>query len=237
MREAGRVTAEVLALVSAAVAPGVSTLALDTIAHNETRLRGAVPAFLGYRGYPGSICASVNEEIVHGIPRADRVLRDGDIISIDFGAILAGYYGDSAVTVPVGHVSPRARKLLQVTEEALRIAIAHVQIGNRIGDLGASVQRYVEQNGFSVVRKYVGHGIGRRMHEAPEVPNFGEPNQGVLIKPGLVLAIEPMVNVGTWETKELEDGWTVTTADGKLSAHFEHTVAATDAGPEILTLP
>ena len=237
MRQAGRVVAEVLAIVSEAVKPGVSTLELDRIAREEVGRRNATPAFLGYRGYPASICASINQEIVHGIPRADRLLKEGDIVSLDFGAILDGYYGDSAITVPVGHVSSRARLLLKTTQEALELAIHKVRAGKHLGDIGSTVQRHAESHGMSVVRKYVGHGIGQRMHEPPEVPNFGEPHKGVLLKPGMVLAIEPMVNLGTWETLELDDGWTVVTADGKLSAHFEHTVAITEDGPEVLTLP
>ena len=237
MRQAGRVVAEVLAIVSEAVKPGVNTLALDRIAREEVGRRNATPAFLGYRGYPASICASINQEIVHGIPRADRVLKEGDIVSLDFGAILDGYYGDSAVTVPVGHVSAKARLLLTTTQEALELAIHKVRAGKRLGDVGSTVQQHAESRGLSVVRKYVGHGIGQRMHEPPEVPNFGEPRKGALMKPGMVLAIEPMVNQGTWETRELDDGWTVVTADGKLSAHFEHTVAVTEDGPEVLTLP
>jgi len=229
--------AEVLALVSEAVKPGASTLDLDRIAYEEVVRRGATPAFLGYRGYPASICASVNSEIVHGIPRADRILREGDIVSLDFGAVYKGYVGDSAVTVPVGHVSARARLLLKTTEEALAIGIQKVRAGRHLGDIGAAIQRHVEARGLSVVRKYVGHGIGERMHEPPEVPNFGEPDKGLVLAPGLVLAIEPMVNLGTWETRELDDGWTVVTADGKLSAHFEHTVAVTEDGPAVLTLP
>jgi methionyl aminopeptidase len=237
MRRAGRVVAEVLQILSEAVRPGVSTLDLDLIAREEVARRNATPAFLGYRGYPASLCASINQEIVHGIPRADRVLKEGDIVSLDFGAILDGYFGDSAVTVPVGHVSAKARLLLQTTRESLDLAIHKVRAGKHLGDIGSAVQQHAESHGMSVVRKYVGHGIGQRMHEPPEVPNFGEPHKGALLKPGLVLAIEPMVNLGTWETRELDDGWTVVTADGKLSAHFEHTVAVTDDGPEVLTLP
>jgi methionyl aminopeptidase len=237
MRRAGRVVAEVLAIVSEAVKPGVSTLDLDLIAREEVARRNAVPAFLGYRGYPASLCASVNQEIVHGIPRADRILKQGDIVSLDFGAIIDGYFGDSAVTVPVGHVSAKARLLLQTTKEALDLAIHKVRVGKHLGDLGSAVQQHAESHGMSVVRKYVGHGIGQRMHEPPEVPNFGVPLKGLQLKAGMVLAIEPMVNLGTWETLELDDGWTVVTADGKLSAHFEHTVAVTEDGPEVLTLP
>jgi methionyl aminopeptidase len=237
MRHAGRIVAEVLALVSAAVKPGASTLDLDRIAFDEVTRRKATPAFLGYRGYPASICASINSEIVHGIPNADRLLKEGDIVSLDFGAVYDGYVGDSAVTVPVGHVSARTRLLLKTTEEALAQGILRVRSGQKLGDVSAAIQQYVEARGLSVVRKYVGHGIGQRMHEPPEVPNFGEPHKGLVLKPGLVIAIEPMVNLGTWETRELDDGWTVVTADGKLSAHFEHTVAVTEDGPEVLTLP
>lgn len=235
MREAGRIVALTLVKLRDAVRPGVSTLDLDRLAHETVTKAGAKPAFLGYRGYPASVCASINDEIVHGIPRRDRVLKEGDIVSLDFGAIYQGYYGDSAITVPVGKVSAEVARLLQVTEEALESGIAQALSGRHLGDVSAAIQAHAEKAGFSVVRKYVGHGIGRAMHEKPEVPNFGTPGLGPTLRPGLVLAIEPMVNTGTYETIELDDGWTVMTADGGLSAHFEHTVAITDGEPEVLT--
>lgn len=237
MREAGRIVAEVLQRLRERVRPGVSTGELDLLAYQTVVGRGAVPAFLGYRGYPASLCASINQEIVHGIPKKERVLIEGDIISLDFGAIYQGYYGDSAITVGVGQVTPEMAKLLRVTEEALYKGIAQARPGRRLTDIGAAVQAHAEASGFSVVRRYVGHGIGRAMHEKPEVPNFGPAGRGTPLRPGLVLAIEPMVNVGSSDTLELTDGWTVETADGRPSAHFEHTVAITEGEPEILTLP
>ncbi len=236
MRAAGKIVAQTLMRLRDAVRPGVSTLDLDRLAHESVAKAGAKAAFLGYRGYPASLCASINDEIVHGIPRRDRVLQEGDIISLDFGAIYQGYVGDSAITVPVGKVSAEAAKLLQVTEEALEKGIAQARPNNHLGDISAAIQRHAEAAGFSVVKKYVGHGIGRAMHEPPEVPNFVVPGRrGPVLKPGLVLAIEPMVNTGTSETVELDDGWTVMTADGGLSAHFEHTVAITNGEPDVLT--
>ncbi len=235
MREAGRIVAETLQRLREAVRPGVSTAELDRIAHETVTRRGAQPAFLGYRGYPASVCASINDEIVHGIPSPERILQEGDIVSLDFGAVYQGYVGDSAITVGVGQVAPLAEQLLRVTEEALEKGIAQARPNNHLGDVSAAIQRHAEAAGFSVVRKYVGHGVGRAMHEPPEVPNFGLPGRGPVLRPGLVLAIEPMVNTGTYETVELDDGWTVLTADGGLSAHFEHTVAITSNGPEVLT--
>lgn len=234
MREAGALTARVLQEVAAMVKPGVKTRELDRKAEELVARYGVKAAFKGYRGYPASICVSVNEEVVHGIP-GDRVLQEGDIVSLDFGVIYEGFYGDSAVTVPVGEISSEAQKLLKVTKEALEKGISQAQIGNRLSDISHAVQTHVEENGFAVVREYVGHGIGREMHEAPPVPNFGLPNRGPRLKVGMTLAIEPMVNVCTWEVKSLADGWTVVTKDGSLSAHFEHTVAITEDGPEILT--
>ncbi|MBO8126502.1 MAG: type I methionyl aminopeptidase [Firmicutes bacterium] len=234
MREAGALTAKVLQEVAAMVKPGVKTRELDRKAEELVARYGVKAAFKGYRGYPASICVSVNEEVVHGIP-GDRVLQEGDIVSLDFGVIYEGFYGDSAVTVPVGEISSEAQKLLKVTKEALEKGISQAQIGNRLSDISHAVQTHVEENGFAVVREYVGHGIGREMHEAPPVPNFGLPNRGPRLKVGMTLAIEPMVNVCTWEVKSLADGWTVVTKDGSLSAHFEHTVAITEDGPEILT--
>jgi methionyl aminopeptidase len=241
MREAGRIVAEILAACRAAVRPGVTTGELDRIAADILKRHGATSNFKGY-GVPvlppftGVICTSVNEQIVHGIP-GKRRLKEGEILSIDAGAIVEGWHADAAVTVPVGRVSAQAAQLISVTEEALRRAIAAAVVGKRLGDIGAAVQRFVESQGFSVVRNYVGHGIGRAMHEEPQVPNYGAPERGLQIKEGLCIAIEPMVNVGRPETRTLPDQWTVVTADGSLSAHFEHTLACTAAGPIVLTAP
>ena len=235
LREAGRLVGEVLAELAAAVAPGVSTADLDALAEKRIAKAGATPAFKGYHGYPATICASINDEVIHGIPSGRRVLQEGDIISIDVGASLDGYFGDSAITLPVGQVSEGAAALLRVTEEALYKAIERARRGNRISDIGHEVQRHVEAYGFSVVREFVGHGIGQRMHEEPQVPNYGEPGRGPRLAEGMVLAIEPMVNAGKAEVKVLGDGWTAVTRDGSLSAHFEHTVAVTAGKPWILT--
>jgi methionyl aminopeptidase len=237
IREASLVVHEVLELLARAVAPGVTTAALDRLAEARTRELGAVPAFKGYHGYPASLCISVNDEVVHGIPSPDRVLREGDIVGLDYGVVHRGFYGDAARSVPVGAVSAEARRLLQTTRQALERAIAAAAAGSRLGDVGAAVQGFVESRGFSVVRDFVGHGIGRRLHEPPQVPNFGAAGTGVRLRPGMVLALEPMVNAGGPEVVTLEDGWTAVTADGSLSAHFEHTVAVTENGPEVLTLP
>jgi methionyl aminopeptidase len=237
LRAACRVVAEVLAELAALVAPGVTTLQLDQAAEAGARRRGAEPAFKGYHGFPASLCASVNEEVVHGIPSATRVLRQGDIIGLDFGVVLDGFYGDAAVTVPVGAVSEEARRLLEVTRAALAAAIGEAWPDRRVGDLGAAVQRSVEPLGFAVVRDFVGHGIGRRLHEPPQIPNFGTPGTGPRLRAGMALAIEPMVNLGGFEVDTRDDGWTAFTVDGRLSAHFEHTVLVTENGPEILTLP
>ncbi|TMK80654.1 MAG: type I methionyl aminopeptidase [Actinobacteria bacterium] len=230
MRRAGRVVGETLQILQAAVKPGVTTQELDEIAEREIRARGAVPSFKGYRGFPATICTSINSEIVHGIP-GQRALKAGDLIKLDCGAIVEGYHGDSAVTVPVGEVSQEALKLIETTDRSLQAGIAEAKAGNRIHDIGAAVQTTAEGAGFSVVREYVGHGIGRALHEDPPVPNYGKPGTGLKLEPGLVIAIEPMVNVGTFETRLLPDGWTVVTADGALSAHFEHTIAITENGP------
>ena len=235
MREAGRLVGEVLTELTAAVAPGVSTAELDEIAERRIRQAGATPAFKGYHGYPATICASINDEVIHGIPSGRRVLAEGDIISIDVGAALDGYYGDSAVTLPVGHVSEQAATLLRVTEESLYKAIEQARPGKRVSDIGHAVQRHVEAFGCSVVREFVGHGIGVRMHEEPQVPNYGEPGHGPRLAEGMVLAIEPMVNAGKPAVKVLADGWTAVTRDTSLSAHFEHTVAVTSGEPWILT--
>jgi methionyl aminopeptidase len=235
LRVANQFVADVLAKLEAAVAPGVSTADLDRLAEQLIRAGGAEPAFKGYRGYPATLCASINEEVVHGIPSAARVLRAGDIISLDIGVKLDGYYGDSAVTVPVGRVPEQTKALLQVTKDALDRAITQVQIGGRLSDVGHAVQVWVEQHGFSVVREFCGHGIGERLHEEPQIPNYGPPGRGPKIAEGMVLAIEPMVAMHRPETRVLGDGWTAVTRDGSLAAHFEHTVAATSAGPLVLT--
>lgn len=234
MKEAGQLVARVREAVRQAVCPGVSTLELDRLAEEMITQAGATPAFKGYRGFPASICTSVNDQVVHGIPSARR-LQEGDILSVDIGVIYQGYVGDTAVTVAVGQVSAAAEKLLRVTEEALEKGLAQCRPDAHLGDVSHAVQSWVEQHGLSVVRDYVGHGIGRTMHEDPQVPNFGQAGTGLLLRPGMVFALEPMVNVGHWEVRTESDGWTVVTADGSLSAHFEHTVAVTDAGPEVLT--
>ena len=238
MREAGLIVAAMLDATRAAVRPGITTGELDRVAAGILRKAGATSSFLGYHGYPATICTSVNEQVVHGIP-GKRKLKSGDIISIDAGAIVDGWHADAAITVPVGKVSAEAERLIRVTEEALRIGIAKARIGNRIGDIGAAVQEYVEGQGYSVVRNYVGHGIGRAMHEEPQVPNY-RPAKGQANPPigeGLCLAIEPMVNVGKPDTRTLADRWTVVTFDQSLSAHFEHTLACTPGGPVVLTAP
>ncbi|MFL5392417.1 MAG: type I methionyl aminopeptidase [Myxococcales bacterium] len=237
IREAALVVHDVLQEVIAAVAPGVTTLDLDGVAERATRVRGATPAFKGYHEYPAVICISVNDEVVHGIPRAGRVLAEGDVVGLDFGVVKDGYYGDSAYTVPVGKARPEALALLETTREALARAIAAAVPEARLGDLGFAVQSFVEARGYSVVRDFVGHGIGRRLHEPPQIPNFGARGTGMRLKPGMVLAIEPMVNQGGAAVRTLDDGWTAVTLDGSLSAHFEHTIAVTDHGPEILSLP
>jgi methionyl aminopeptidase len=236
MRAAGRLAADALAALGKLIEPGVTTLALDRFAEEFIRGRGAVPMFKGYRGYPASICVSVNREVVHGIP-SGRKLEEGDIVSIDLGTEQHGFCGDVAATFPVGSVADADRKLLRVTRESLELGIARAMVGGRLNDIGDAIQRHVEGNGFSVVRDYVGHGIGRRMHEDPQVPNFGQAGTGIRLKPGMVLAIEPMVNAGSWEVRVEDDHWTVVTRDGRNSAHFEHVVAVTENGPEILTLP
>jgi methionyl aminopeptidase len=235
MREAGRLVGEVLAALAAQVAPGVTTADLDRMAEKRIAQAGATAAFKGYHGYPATICASINDEVIHGIPSGRRVLNEGDVISLDVGASLDGYYGDSAITLPVGQVSEAAATLLRVTEEALYKAIEQTRPGGRVSDIGHAVQRHVEAYGFSVVREFVGHGIGQRMHEEPQVPNYGDPGRGPRLSEGMVLAIEPMVNAGKAAVRVLADGWTAVTKDGSLSAHFEHTVAVTAEGPRILT--
>ena len=236
MRVASELVADVLAELERLVAPGVTTADLDGLAERLVREAGAEPAFKGYRGYPASLCTSVNEEVVHGIPSPKRVLREGDIISIDMGVKADGFYGDSAITVPVGRIGDRAAELLRVTRESLWKGIAAVRPGGRVSDIGHAVQAHVEAHGFSVVRDFVGHGIGASLHEEPQVPNYGTPGRGARLAAGMVLAIEPMVNMGRPGVQTLADAWTAVTRDRSLSAHFEHTVAITAGGPEVLTL-
>ncbi len=236
IREAGRSVAEVLQILADHLRPGLVARELDEIVRAEFKKRNVVPAFLGYHGFPAAVCVSVNDEIVHGIPR-DRKIVDGDIVSIDLGCIHKGFVGDAAVTVGVGNISPEAQRLIDVTREALNRAIDVARAGARLGQIGAAIQGYVEGRGFSVVREYVGHGVGRQMHEDPQVPNYGDPDSGPVLKEGMVIAIEPMVNVGDWRTKRDSDNWTVRTLDGSLSAHFEHTIAIRDGQAGVLTLP
>jgi methionyl aminopeptidase len=237
MERAGIVVWEILQEMAKAAKPGVSTLEIDELSEGLIRQKGAKPAFKGYRGFPGCVCISLNEEVVHGIPSKKRVLRDGDIVSLDFGVVVDGFYGDSAITIPVGNVSPAAQRLIDVTRASMHAGIAAMLPGNRLHDIGHAVQQHVESHGFSVVRDFVGHGIGRRLHEDPQVPNYGTPGTGLRLKPGMVLAIEPMVNAGSPDVQILDDEWTAVTSDGQLSAHFEHTIAILPEGPRILTLP
>jgi methionyl aminopeptidase len=237
MRRAGILVAQTIAAVRSSVRPGVSTAELDEVAENVIRSAGAIPSFKGYRDFPASICTSINSEIVHGIPSPRRVLASGDLFKLDCGAIVEGFHADSAVTIPVGELSPEASKLIETTERSLWAGIASLRAGNRLGDVGNAVQTVAEGAGFSVVREYVGHGIGRALHEEPPVPNYGKPGKGLPVTEGLVVAIEPMLNVGGAETHLEGDGWTVRTADGSLSAHFEHTIAVTAQGPWVLTDP
>lgn len=238
MREAGRILAETLQLLVSRVRPGLIEKELDDIARREFKKRGVIPTFLGYAQppYPATICVSVNDEVVHGIP-GKREISDGDIVSIDIGCTYKGFVADMAVTVGAGNVSPEAQKLIEVTREAVWCGIRAARGGSRVGDIGHAVQAYVEGEGYSVVREYVGHGVGRQMHEDPQIPNYGNPNTGAVLRPGMVIAIEPMVNIGEWRTKKDPDNWTVRTADGSLSAHFEHTLAITEGEAEVLTLP
>jgi methionyl aminopeptidase len=235
MKEAGRVSAKVLREVGARIQPGVSTLELDRYAEMLIRLEGGVPAFKGYGGFPGSICASINEQIVHGIPSDKIILQEGDIISIDTGAIIDGWVGDNAWTFPVGKISPEKQALLDTTEECMWAALDAARAGNHLGDIGHACQQIAEARGYGVVREYVGHGIGHAMHEDPNVPNYGRPHHGVGLEEGMVLAIEPMINMGTFKTKQGDDGWLVVTRDGRPSAHFEKTVAVIDGDPIVLT--
>jgi len=234
MRTAGAILADILRKVQGKVTDGITTGCIDRITADLMAAAKVESAFLGYRGYSGNVCVSINEQIVHGIP-GERIIRDGDIVSLDMGIKYKGFYSDATVTVAVGKVSAKAKQLIEVTKKSLAEGIKQMQAGRRLSDISHAVQQYAECNGFSVVRQYVGHGIGRQLHEDPEIPNFGKAGQGPVLKPGMVFAIEPMVNEGTWECDVLDDGWTAVTADGKLSAHWEHTVALTDNGPEILT--
>ena len=234
MREAGRMVSAVIQELEGMIKPGITTKELDEKAEKTMYALGGEPAFKGYRGYPASICTSINEEVVHGIP-GRRALREGDIIGVDVGVKFNGYYGDSAVTFPVGKINEESEKLLQVTQEALFQGIRAADVGNRIGDIAYEIQRTAESHGYSVVRDFVGHGIGSEIHQDPQVPNFGEPHQGILLKKGMVIAIEPMVNLGTYEVEILQDGWTVVTKDRKRSCHFEHTISIHENEPEILT--
>ena len=236
LRASNALVAAVLAELRRLVAPGVTPEELDAVAERQIREAGAVPAFKGYLGYPATLCASLNDAVVHGIPTAIP-LADGDIISLDMGVVLDGFYGDSAITVPVGTISDRAEELLRVTRESLELAIAQVRVGGHVSDIGHAVQRHVEAHGFSVVREFVGHGIGTKLHEEPQIPNYGVPGRGPQLASGMVLAIEPMVNMGKAAVKVLGDKWTAVTRDGSLSAHFEHSVVVTDVGPEVLTRP
>jgi methionyl aminopeptidase len=235
MRRAGILVGQILQEMRALAKPGVSTEDLEQVAEERIREAGARPAFKGYYGYPCVLCTSINSEIVHGIPSAKRVLCEGDILKVDVGVEFEGYYGDTATTIPIGEISPELQQLLRVTEEALHLAVEQVRLGNRLGDVSAAVQQHVEAHGYSVVREFVGHGIGRKLHEDPQVPNYGTFGQGPRLREGMVLAIEPMVNIGSAEARVLDDKWTAVTADGKHSAHFEHTVAVTRDGPWILT--
>ncbi len=237
MREAGRISANALKLAGKAVEPGVSTLEIDRIVRKYIEEQGAKPSFLGYGGFPGSACISINDEVVHGIPSKKRILKSGDIVSVDVGAFYGGFHGDNAWTYACGDISDEAQKLIDATRESLFEGIKQAVAGNRLGDIGSAIQGYVEARSYSVVRDYVGHGVGAKLHEDPSVPNFGTPGRGVRLLPGMTIAIEPMINMGTHKVRVLDDDWTAVTADGKLSAHFEHTVAVTADGPVILTMP
>ena len=237
MREAGRISSRALRLAGEAVEPGVTTAEIDRLVRQYIEKQGATPSFLGYGGFPASACISVNNQVIHGIPSKKHVLKEGDIVSIDIGAYYNGYHGDNARTFPCGEISKEAQALLDATRESLFEGIKMAKAGNRIGDIASAVQQYVEARNYSVVRDFVGHGVGAKLHEDPSVPNFGTPGRGVRLLPGMTIAIEPMINAGTHEVRVLEDQWTTVTADGKISAHFEHSIAITPDGPQILTLP
>lgn len=235
MRVACRISAEALQVAGEAVKPGISTAEIDEIAYNYIVKQGAEPNFLGLYGFPGTACISINDEVIHGIPGKDRILKEGDIVSIDLGAKIHGFNGDNAATFPVGEISDEARRLLDTTQKSLYEGIGAAVAGGRVGDIGHAVQEYCESRGYGVVREYEGHGVGAKLHEDPGVPNFGTAGRGIRLLPGMTIAIEPMINAGTYKVKQMPDGWTVKTADGSLSAHFEHTIAITDNGPVILT--
>jgi len=235
MRTGGHLLADVMDRLRETVKPGLSTLEIDEDVESFIRARGAAPAFKGYRGFPATVCISINEEVVHGIPSAHRRIKEGDIVGLDLGCIVEGYYADCAFTLAIGDVPPKVQSLLEVTRESLDVAIAECHAGRRLSDVSHAVQTHVERHGFAVVRAFVGHGIGRALHEDPQIPNFGDPGRGPQLRPGMVLAIEPMVTMGSWEVKVLDDGWTAVTRDGSLAAHFEHTIAITETGPEVLT--
>ena len=235
MRRGGLILADVMDRLRTFVEPGMSTQEIDEEVEGFIRSRGALPAFKGYRGFPATVCISINEEIVHGIPSPHRRVKEGDIVGLDLGCIVEGYYADCAFTLPLGEIPPRVQELLDVTRESLELAITECRPGRRVSDVSHAVQRHVEEHGFAIVRAFVGHGIGRQLHEDPQVPNFGDPGRGPQLKPGMVLAVEPMVTMGTHEVKILDDHWTAVTADGSLAAHFEHTIAVTDHGPDVLT--
>ena len=236
MKEACRISAGALKLIGTAIEPGVTTAELDRLAEDYIRSQGAVPNFKNYHGYPATACISINNEVIHGIPTKKRKINEGDIVSVDLGALFEGYHGDNAATFACGDISPEAQRLIDTTRESLYEGIKMARAGGRIGDISSAVQSYVEARGYSVVRDFVGHGVGTSLHEAPEVPNFGTAGRGVRLMPGMTLAIEPMVNMGKYDVKVMPDGWTVLTKDGSLSAHFEHTVAITSSGPQIMTI-
>lgn len=237
MKEAGRISANALKVAGEAVQPGVSTLEIDTLVRKYIEKEGATPSFLGYGGFPASACISVNNVVIHGIPSKNCILKEGDIVSVDVGAFIDGFHGDNAYTFPCGKISAEVQALLDATKESLYEGIKAAQAGNRIGDIGHAVQQYVEDRSYSVVRDFVGHGVGAKLHEDPAVPNYGTPGRGVRLLPGMTIAIEPMVNAGDYNVKVLDDEWTTVTADGSLAAHFEHTIAITQDGPKILTIP
>jgi len=235
MRTGGHILADVMDRLRETVKPGVATIEIDEDVESFILAKGATPAFKGYRGFPATVCVSINEEVVHGIPSAHRRIKEGDIVGLDLGCIVEGYYADCAFTLAIGDVPPKVQQLLDVTRESLDVAITECRAGRRLSDVSHAVQTHVERHGLSVVRAFVGHGIGRALHEDPQIPNFGDPGRGPQLRPGMVLAIEPMVTMGSWEVKVLDDGWTAVTRDGSLAAHFEHTIAVTDTGPEVLT--
>ena len=236
MREAGRVVANTLQMLVEEVRPGLVVKELDKVVRKEFEKQKVIPTFLGYHGYPATVCVSVNDEIVHGIP-GKRVIQEGDVVSLDLGCTHKGFVADSALTIIVGDGTPEARELVDVTRDSLREGIQHARAGNRLGEISHAIQTYIESHGFGVVREYVGHGVGRAMHEEPQVPNYGPVDRGPVLKKGMVLALEPMVTVGDWRTKQMDDNWTVKTIDGSLAAHFEHTIAITDGDAEVLTVP